>query len=329
MAKTSTGPGPGFATRPAPITRLPRARRFAFPDSPLPWLTPLALVLLFVFLYPVVALTRLSFTDADLLGALLGAPSSYTLHSWARLIHAPNFANMLSVTVIFVAGSVVLQMLLGFLIAEAVRLGQQRGLRGTILTRTAVLSAWAIPGVIIGVIWKLLYHETDAGILTYLLHPLFGHDIAFLSDPHAALISLIVANVWRGTAFSMIFIYAGLQTLPQDVTEAAKVDGANGWQQLTRVTIPQLTPILLVNLLIILIDTFNTFDMGLALTGGGPGQSTEVIALNAYHTIFVDFNLGVGAATTVLLLLINLSMTILYIRFVERGSSRARGAGHE
>ena len=323
MAKTSAQPRPGIHPRPSLAAPSRRARRFALRDSPVPWLAPLALVLLFVFLYPVVEITRLSVTDEDFLGALLGSPWSYTLHSWARLIHSPNFANMLSVTVIFVAGSVVFQMLLGFIIAEAVRLGQQRGLRGTILTRTAVLSAWAIPGVIIGVIWKLLYHESEAGILTYLLHPFVKHDIAFLSDPHAALIALTVANVWRGTAFSMIFIYAGLQTLPQEVIEAAKVDGANAWQQLIHVTIPQLAPILLVNLLIILIDTFNTFDMAFALTGGGPGQSTEVLALNVYHTIFVDFNLAVGAAAGVLLLLINLSMTILYIRFVERGRSTA------
>ena len=317
MAKASTQARPGSFSRPSPVSRQRRARRFALARSPWLWLAPLALVLGFVFLYPVIDIIRLSFTDAT----VGETDTSYTFHSFAHLIHSPNFAPMLRITLVFVVASVAFQMLLGFMIAEVVSLGQQRGLRGTILTRTAVLTAWAIPGAIIGIIWSLLYQESDVGILNYLLHPVFGHPVAFLSQPQAALISLIVANIWRGTAFSMILIYAGLQTLPSDVMEAAKVDGANAWQRLSRVTIPQLAPVLLINLLLILIDTFNTFDMALALTGGGPGRSTEVIALTIYDQIFKDLNLGAGAASAVLLLLINLSMTVVYIRFVERGGS--------
>jgi ABC-type sugar transport system permease subunit len=282
-------------------------------DSPVPWLFPLGAILGATFLYPIFEIVRLSFTDAG----LMGGGYSYTFESYFSLLRSPYFANMLKVTAIFVSFSVVFQMLFGFLIALVVDQGAKRGLRVSIVTRTAVLSAWAIPGVIIGIIWSILYEQSAAGILNHVLSSP-GQTIPFLSDPQLALASVTVANIWRGTAFSMILIYAGLQTLPSDVMEAAKVDGANAWQRVFRVMLPLLAPILFIDLVVVSIETFNTFDMVLALTGGGPGRSTEVVALSIYNQIFRQFNLGQGAATAVLLLTINIVVTFVYIRFLER-----------
>lgn len=284
-------------------------------DSPLPWLAPLALVLAATFLYPIFEIVRLSFTNASLVGGEI----SYTLDSFLSLFRSPFFLSMIRVTAIFVTASVVFQMLFGFVIALLVDQGAQRGMRVSIVTRTAVLSAWAIPGVIIGIIWSILYDQSQAGILNYILGAVgIGQSIPFLSDPQVALASVTVANIWRGTAFSMILIYAGLQTLPGDVLEAARVDGAGAFQRLFRIMLPLLAPMLFINLVIVSIETFNTFDMVLALTGGGPGRSTEVIALSIYNQIFQQFNLGAGAATAVLLVSINIAMTVVYIRFLER-----------
>lgn len=282
-------------------------------DSPVPWLLPLVVILGTTFLYPIFEIARLSLTDAS----LVGREYSYTFESYLSLFRSPYFANMLKVTAIFVSFSVIFQMLLGFLIALVVDRGAKMGLKTSIVTRTAVLSAWAIPGVIIGIIWSILYEQSAAGILNHVLGPL-GHTVPFLSNPQFALASVTVANIWRGTAFSMILIYAGLQTLPDDVMEAARVDGANAWQRLIRVVLPLLAPILFIDLVVVSIETFNTFDMVLALTGGGPGRSTEVVALSIYNQIFQQFNLGQGAATAVLLLTINTIMTFVYIRFLER-----------
>ena len=283
-------------------------------DSPALWLLPLAVVLGVTFLFPIFEIARLSFTDAS----LLDDNYSYTLESYLDLFRSPYFANMLWVTAIFVFASVFLQMLLGFLIALLVDQGAKRGMRTSIVTRTAVLSAWAIPGVIIGIIWSILYEQSAAGILNYLLSFVGFGEVPFLSNPQVALASVTLANVWRGTAFSMILLYAGLQTLPDDVMEAARVDGANAWQRLTRVMLPLLAPMLFINLVIVSIETFNTFDMVLALTGGGPGRSTEIAALSVYNQIFEQFNLGQGAATAVLLVAVNLIMTFVYVRFLER-----------
>ena len=284
-----------------------------FLDSPLPWLLPLAAILGTTFVYPIFEIARLSFTDAS----LVDGEYSYTLESYLSLFRSPYFANMLKVTAIFVCFSVLFQMFLGFLLALAVDRGAKRGMKTSIVTRTAVLSAWAIPGVIIGIIWSILYEQSAAGILNYLLGSI-GLSVPFLTDPQVALASVTITNIWRGTAFSMILLYAGLQTLPDDVMEAARVDGANAWQRLTRVVLPLLAPILFIDLVVVSIETFNTFDMVLALTGGGPGRSTEVVALSIYNQIFQQFDLGQGAATAVLLLTINLVMTFVYIRILER-----------
>ncbi|MFC0469815.1 carbohydrate ABC transporter permease [Halalkalibacter kiskunsagensis] len=283
-------------------------------SSPLPWLLPLGIILLFVFLYPIFEIIKFSFTNASLLETDL----SYTLGSYMSLFSLPGFYQMLTITAIFVLFSVVFQLFFGFLIAAAIDQGQKLKLKGTVIVRTAVLTAWAIPGVVIGIIWRIMYNETNAGILNHFVSVLGLNTISFLSDPNAALFSVILANVWRGTAFSMILIYAAIQTLPSDVMEAAKIDGANALQRLMKVILPMLAPIILITLIIISIDTFNTFDMVMALTGGGPGQSTEVIALSIYTVIFREFNLGQGAATAVVLLAINILMTLVYLKVIGR-----------
>jgi multiple sugar transport system permease protein len=286
----------------------------ALADSPILWLLPLTIILLATFIFPIIQIIRLSFTNTD----LVGSGYEYTLNSYGSLFTAPYFFNMLTVTAIFVFTSVTFQMVFGFLIALAVDQGGKRGMRASIITRTAVLSAWAIPGVLIGVIWSILYQQSAGGIFNYILSLVGLGPIPFLSDPEFALASVTIANIWRGTAFSMILAYAGLQTVPGDVIESAKIDGASAFQRMTRITLPLIAPILFINLVIVSIETFNTFDMVLALTGGGPGRSTEVLALSIYNQIFAQFDLGQGAATAVLLLVISVVMTTVYIKLLQR-----------
>lgn len=291
-----------------------RSRTETLAASPVLWLLPLTVILLATFIFPIFEIARLSFTNAN----LVGSDYDYTLGSYESLFTSPYFFDMLKVTAIFVFVSVACQMILGFLIALAVDQGARRGMRASIITRTAVLSAWAIPGVLTGIIWSILYQQSAGGILNYILSLVGLGPVPFLSHPEIALASVTVANIWRGTAFSMILVYAGLQTIPGDVLEAAKIDGATAFQRVTRVTLPLLAPILLIDLVIVSIETFNTFDMVLALTGGGPGRSTEVIALSIYDQIFAQFDLGQGTATAMLLLVVSVIMTIVYIRILER-----------
>ncbi|GAK13236.1 carbohydrate ABC transporter permease [Geomicrobium sp. JCM 19039] len=295
-------------------THQPLKPRNKLRESPLPWLVPLLLILIVVFLFPVIEIIRLSFTDST----LVDPNYSYTLSSYLSLFNQPGFQRMMWITLLFVVFSVSFQLILGLLVALAIDQGQKRNLKGTIAVRTAVLTAWAIPGVVIGVIWRIMYNETEAGILNFFVSTVSGTTVPFLSDPTFALVAVILANIWRGTAFSMILIYGGLQTLPKDILESARIDGANAIKRLTKIILPILAPIIMINLVIISIDTFNTFDMVMALTGGGPGQSTEIIALSIYNLIFREFNLGQGAAAAVVLLTINIIMTLVYLKILGR-----------
>ncbi|HLU60200.1 MAG TPA: sugar ABC transporter permease [Pseudonocardia sp.] len=306
------------STRPPTRQDRPPGRdRFAHPGrAAWPWLLPLGLLLALVLVYPVVEIVRLSFTDASLVS---GEPYRFTLDTYRSLARGTDFQQTLGITFVFVLFSTVFQLLIGFAAALLVHGAERRGLRGTVVTRAVVMAAWAIPGVVIGVIWGLLYQETGSGILNHGLSLLgFSGQAPFLSDPDLALTSVIVANVWRGTAFSMILCYAGLKTIPDDVYEAARIDGARAHQILGRITVPLMLPILTTTLVLVVVETFNTFDMVLALTGGGPGTATQVLALGVYDELFNQLNLGRGAAMAVVLMALNVVMIALYLRLVER-----------
>ena len=284
-------------------------------NHPLSWIAPAGLFLLVFRLYPLLEAIRMSFTNMS----LIEPDYSYIgLDAYAQVLSSPSFWTMARVTVVFVAVSVVLQITLGMILALAIDYGVTQKLKGTVTTRVAVLSAWVIPGIVIGILWKIMLIETNYGVINYMLLQL-GFDVtAFLSDPQMALLSTIMANTWRGTAFSMIMLYAGLQQVPTHLYDAAKVDGAKALQRFRYVTIPQIKPVVFINLVLITIYTLNTFDMIMSLTGGGPGHATEVLALFMYFEGFTRFDLGEAAAVAVMMLLVNLVMTAIYMYiFIE------------
>lgn len=283
--------------------------------SPLPLLIPLIIILAGLFVYPMIEVFRYSFTNMR-----FGNESfSYTLSSYASIFTDSDFGGVLRITFTFVFFSVVFQLLLGFIVALAIYNGEKLKLKGSIFVRTSVIVSMAIPGVIIGVIWTMIFDEGPAGIVNYWLGQLGFETVRFLTDPDMALVSVIIANVWRGTATNMILIYAGLKTLPDSIMEAASVDGANERRKVFSIMIPYIRPILLISGLLSVIGTFNTFDMIMSLTGGGPAGSTEVLALNSYMEIFKNFSLGKGSVLAVIILAINFIMAGIYFYFNKRG----------
>ncbi len=286
---------------------------------PLLWMLPMILMLVLFYLYPLVDVIRLSFTNTS----TLEAEFKYTLNSYIKTLQDPDFYRSIYVSVVFVFSNIVAQILLGLLIAILLNAGTRRRLPGTVLTRTVVLSAWMAPGVLVGIVWQMLLSSSQFGIINYLLEKVGLPRLTFLVQPGLALFSIIIANIWRGTAFTMILQYAGLQRIPDELYEAADVDGATGLQKFLHIMIPQLRPIIFINLVLITIYTFNTFDMVIALTRGGPARSTQVLTLNAYEQVFSFFSLGRGSAVAVVLLLINLTMAILYYRLVLSGQERS------
>lgn len=290
----------------------PTMRRQTRPQ--LVWLAPLTIVLLATFVYPAVEVVRLSFTDAS----LVGDEGGYTLDSY-RFAFQDGFIQTITVTFAFVILSVIGQLVLGILLALLIDEAQRRSLRGVGVLRGTVLMSWAIPGVVIGVIWTMLLQENSGGVTNWALASIGvpGTPLSFLSDPTLALLSVVAANIWRGTALTMIFAYAGLQAVPQEVREAASIDGAGYVRTFFAVVRPIMGPILLVNLIIVIVETFNTFDMVLGLTGGGPGDATEFLALRIYREIFTNLNLGQGSALAVILLAINLVLVAVILGYTS------------
>jgi len=283
-------------------------------ERPLIWLLPLALLLFVSYVYPAIDVIRYSFTNAT----LLNPEFDYTSASYRAVTGNPDLPGILWVTFVFVVASVVLQLTLGLLVAMALHRGVRRGLPGVSVVRVIILSAWIVPGVAGGIVWQLMFNEASYGFLNALLRTVGLSPVAWLSDPHMAVWSAVIANVWRGTAFSMILLYAGLLVIPKSLYEAAAVDGATALKQFWYITLPQLRPIMLINTILISIFTLNTFDLILPLTGGGPGRATEVLALYAYNTVFRNFDLSNGAVLAVLLLLISIAFTFFYVRLLPK-----------
>lgn len=285
----------------------------AIQERPLFWLAPAGAFLLVFYTWPLIDVIRLSFTDAS----LLSPDYRYTLGSYRRLLQDPAVLASLRVTAIFALGSVALKLVLGMGLALAIDAGVRRGMMGTVVVRTSVLAAWIIPGIIVGVLWKILLSTSSYGILNYWLELALGTRVEFLSDLRFSLPTVILVNVWRGVAFTMIILYAGLQRIPAELYEAAVVDGAGPIARFRFVTLPMLTPVLFIALVLITIGSVNTFDLVVALTEGGPARSTEVIAMSVYRQVFEFLHLGRGAAIAVLLLVINLTMTAVYLQLMR------------
>jgi multiple sugar transport system permease protein len=282
--------------------------------GPLPWLLP-ALLFISVFqLYPMFEVFRMSLTDMS----LISTEESYVwLENYRQLLGSERFHSSLWVTGVYALASIVLQLGLGLGLALTIDYGVRRSLRGPLVTRVVVLSAWIVPGIIIGLVWRIMLLETDVGIVNNALGHLGFGIVPFLSDAQTAVGSVIVAGAWRGTAFSMIMFYAGLKRVPEELYRAAKVDGAGPVARFRYVTLPQLKSVVFVVTILVTIYSLNSFDLIFALTNGGPGRATEVVALSMYKSAFDSYQMGMAAAKAVVLLSVTLAVTAVYFRVFD------------
>lgn len=283
-------------------------------NNPFVWLVPVAVMLGAFYLYPIIDVFRLAFTNAT----LLGRDEVYTTRTFFALLGSPELPDILWATFVFVGGSVVGQQIFGLAIAVLVVRGERRQLKGMMILRTIVLVAWVIPGIANGLIWQMLFSEAPFGAINSVLRMMHIAPVAWLSDPTNAMISAVISNVWRGTAFSMIVFYAALKAIDTTLYEAASVDGASGSQRFRYITLPQMRPAILVNSILITIQTLNTFDAIISLTGGGPGRTTEVLSLFTFNVVFRNYDLAGGSVLSVLMLVISLVLALGYASFLPR-----------
>jgi multiple sugar transport system permease protein len=227
------------------------------------------------------------------------------LRNYENVLSDPAFWEAFRTTFIFTAASVVLETIIGL----AMALAMHSAFRGQGLLRTVVLVPWAVLTVVTAIMWRSIF-ESPIGFVNSVL----GTDTPWLGSSPEALIVMIIADVWKTAPFMALLLLAGLQVIPGEIYEAAKVDGATMWQRFTRITLPLLTPALLVALIFRTLDALRIFDLPFVLTRGA--FDTNTLSLISYQTFQQDRILGLGAAMAVITFVIVMVVSFLYIRLV-------------
>jgi ABC-type sugar transport system permease subunit len=219
------------------------------------------------------------------------------LRNFVKIIGDPATGALLRRTLWWVGGTVVLRFLLGFLAA----LVFNAKVRGASWMRVLVVLPWTIPSVVAANLWRWIL-QSDTGILDQTLRAwgMPGAALNWLGNPGTALPAVVVAYSWAGFPFIMLLILAGLQAVPEEHYEAAKVDGANWWQLFLFITVPMVKGVLVIALILETVSAINSFDTLTVMTGGGPANATQTWSLAIYRTGFGEFNLGGASALSVL-----------------------------
>jgi multiple sugar transport system permease protein len=235
------------------------------------------------------------------------------LENFVTLFNDPNFYTSLKVTLMFVGGSVALQFGVGMLMA--IVLNQQ--IRGSGVYRAILIIPWTISAVIAAFSFKFILDD-NFGIMNYILNQMGIESVGWLSDPNIVVWSLVIANMWYGTPFTLLFLTAGLLSINPSLYEAARIDGASKMRSLFHITLPLLKPFMIINLILITMWSVNLFDIQLIMTGGGPLFSSTTASLYMYRQAFEFGLLSKGAAAGIILILINLTVAIVYVKFLRR-----------
>ena len=243
------------------------------------------------------------------------------LDNYVSVLTDDAFFNALGVTGLVASVSVTAELLLGMIIALLIN----RSFVGRGVVRASVLVPWALTTVVSAKMWAWIYDGRYgvANDLLMRLH-LIDQPIIFLVKPEVTIWAMIAAEIWKTTPFMALLLLAGLQLIPQDLYEAAALDGASAWQAFWRVTLPIIKPTILVALLFRTIDGVRSFDLPRVLTNGGPGKSTETVVLYTYNTFFTSLNFGYGSTLAVVTFMIVMLISFVYIKILGAPTQGAR-----
>lgn len=256
---------------------------------------PAIVLILLMTLYPVVQTLHFSVSRVQ----LPTFRTSYVgLANFARILADPETWPLLKRTIVWIVGTVALRMALGL----GAALVFNAKVKGTVWMRVLVILPWTIPSVVGANLWRWIL-QTDSGVLNQTLRAwgLESWALNWLADPATAMPAVIVAYSWSGFPFVMLLILARMQGIPEELYEAARVDGANWWQSFRYITMPSLKGVLIVSLVLEIVSGINSFDTLVIMTGGGPANATRIWGLEIYKRGFTDFNLGGASALSVLL----------------------------
>jgi multiple sugar transport system permease protein len=273
------------------------------------FILPCVLMLLLVLGFPTAIAVLNSFTP------LWSEAKTFTLENYVKLARDDLFWNALLITFRFVGSTVLLHLVVGL----AVALALNAQIKANRFFRVIAILPWTVPDVISGLIWRFMYNPTS-GIINHTLrnYGVTNTYIEWLGHPKLAPASVIFADVWRGYPFVMIILLAGLQAIPRELYEAARVDGASSFQEFRHITIPLLKRMIIIAGALDTIWQFRRFGLVYNMTLGGPGHVTEILSLYIYKQYFKYFNFEYASAMAVVLAIIMLVISLPYVRMMVR-----------
>jgi len=291
--------------------------REALPGSQYQWIIPYLWVLpglaylLFFWGYPSLYAVWLSFTDAN-----LGSESSrfVGLVNYKRILQDPLFWISLKNTGVLLAASVVLEVSLGLGVAVHIH---ARGRAWQAFLTTVLLLPWLFSELVSALTWRWIFHE-PLGLLNAFLRYLGFPGVPWLSRPDTAMASLVVVSLWQGIGISTMVILAALKAIPWRLLDLASLDGAVGWRRIWHVFLPQLRGVLALDSLLVAIKSLGAFTLVFAMTGGGPGYATEILATYVYRLSFFHYELGYASAVGICLASLFLVLTLLVVLLPRR-----------
>jgi multiple sugar transport system permease protein len=282
-------------------------------NNSLIWFLVPALAMLFVFtLLPAIWAAYISVTDLALAGPKAMNYTFTGLKNYIKLFADRDFHNSLWLTLQYTAYTNTGQFILGM--GSALFLSRRK-LRGQGVLLAIIVLPMVIPGITQALIWSSMFGAKEMGTLNRIVG-IFGVDpVLWLRQ--APMLSVVLVNFWNNAGFAMILFLAGLENIPKEVLESAKMDGANGWQTLVRIKLPLIRYVVMLWLLLNTIGCLGMFDLVFALTRGGPGNSTELLGIYVYNQGFQFFELGYGSAAAMVMLVISLFFALIYMRLMR------------
>ena len=278
-----------------------------------------ALILVLAFWgYPAVYALVLSFTDSTL---STHAGNYVGLGNYVALFDDPVFGVSVRNTAVLLGASVVLEVSVG-MGAAFLLLGAGRRQRACLVT--LLLVPWLFSDLVSALTWRWVFHE-PCGLLNAVLSVVGVEGPAWLGRPWSALTAILTASLWQGAGMSALVLFAALRTVPTDLLELSITEGVTGWQRFRHVTLPMIRGVLILDALLVAVKSLGTFTLVFALTGGGPGQSTEVLATYAYRLLFVQYESG--SASAVGIFLAALFLVPVFLVYLVRKSEERRGGG--
>jgi multiple sugar transport system permease protein len=277
------------------------------------FLTPTMLLLLAIAIFPLIWSLYLSFTQYSVIKDQ-GGPTWIGLRNFDRLLGDDNVWLRFTTTARFVVPAVAVELALGF--GLAMLLNRNFKSRGFVMTM--MLIPMMLSPLVVALFWGYMYRP-DAGVIDWLIRDVLHLPaVLWLTDLKTAMWALVIVDVWQWTPFIMLIALAGLSAVPRYLYEAAEVDRASGWFKFRHITLPLVTPLLLIAVLFRTMDAYKMFDQAYALTGGGPGDSTQVLSIYLYQMAFRDFNTGKGSALGYIMLIVIIALANLLIRVLNQ-----------